>query len=565
MAGAKYEITATNGAKFQVEAADDDQAQRIEAFINERIASGETDPAKWSGIPDNGSYAGDAAAPPAVADPEQELFADIGIGVAELGRGVLAGGANVLDKAADWLEGGVQAATGIDLGQAGASIGLAPQNDLEGQVAPARPGLEPLRSVGRFAGETAATLPLAALRGGAVAQGVVGGALLSESPDAIGVVIDAAIGGASAKVGQAAFNRLSGLANPQLDDGLATLVREGVRVTPGQRARAGGEGLGSRIAAATEDRASSLPFVGDAITRDRVRSVESFNTAAINRALTPLGEKLPNNLKAGRRAIRYAGDKLSAAYDDLLPTLTVRSDDQLTSDLTQVHVDAAEMNPTRVDQFNNILRGMGRFFRDGSVLDGEALKAIETRLGDKARRFSRSTDADQQELGDALQSVLTAVREAAARQNGQAAERLRAINQGWASLTQVERAGLTSKGAFGPAGYSQAVRASSATTRSRGYARGQALNQDLSDAASDILPSEVPDSGTSGRWAQANPLGLLAGLAGVPAYGAAQGVNAAMLREGYKSPALARLLSYGAKAAPIAAPAAIETLRNGAP
>jgi hypothetical protein len=126
-------------------------------------------------------------------------------------------------------------------------------------------------------------------------------------------------------------------------------------------------------------------------------------------------------------------------------------------------------------------------------------------FGQQIRRLTTSPDADQQQLGEALDMARTALRDAAGRANPAEAERLSNINQGWASLVQVERAALTGKnGVFSPNSYSNAVRATNNTTRRRGYARGEALNQDLADAASEVLPSDIADSGTGSRWASAN-------------------------------------------------------------
>lgn len=483
-------------------------------------------------------------------------------------QGVAEGAANVWNHAADWLEGGLeQIGVADEVNALGSALGFAPNVEQAVINQQRLSASSPYQgsTAGRVVGEIGAQAPLAGLPGGPLLQGALGGALMSNEGSVSGVLKDAAIGGAVGKVGDVALRKAADLASPFVEDGLRSLVSAGVRVTPGQTARAG-NGLGSRIASTIEDRATSLPFVGDAIQAGRARSVETFNTAAINRALEPIGEALPKDTPFGRRAIRYAGDQLSKAYDEILPTLRVSGDQQFADDLVAIHAETKGMAPGRIRQFNNILADLSdRYFVNGTEVSGEAMKEIETRLGEKIRRYARSQDADQQELGDALSSVLDALRETAARQNPASAQRLRAINQGWKSLTQVERAALNSKGVFGPSAYSQAVRRSSDTVRSRGYARGEALNQDLADAASDILPSEVPDSGTAGRWAQSNLIALGLGAVGTVPYALARAGNRAMLRESFTSPELARLLEYGARAAPVAAPGLVQAYSNAPP
>jgi len=552
----RYRIDTPDGQSFEIEGPDGATDEQLDALVRQQIG----DKFKNSPIKQN-------APTYEQQDPETALIEDVGQGVAELGRGFAQGAGDVLDHAADWAQSGLNAAGNfVGAGNLGDTINSAwgsGQNDLAGAFGEARPGYEGLNGIGQFAGNVAATLPLAAVPGGAFTQGAAGGALLSDSDNVVGVAGDALIGGVGGKVGERVIRGAANLAAPQLDDGLQTLVREGVSVTPGQAARTR-PGFANKVVAAAEDRASGLPFVGDAITRDRGRSIRTFDTAAINRSLSPIGQSLPEGTTSGRRAIKYAGDKLSEAYNDVLPQLSATGDSGFIDDLSRIHSEVGDI--ARYGQFERTLRQLGdRYFGNGTSLNGDAFKAIETRLGEKARRYARSPDADQQELGDAFEQVLGAVREMAARQNPAVADRLRAINKGWASLTQVERAGLTTSGEFGPAGYSQAVRNSSATARRRGYSRGEALNQDLSDAASDILPSDIPDSGTAGRWAQSNLLGLAAGAAGMVPYAVSKGVNAATLRNSYINPQLADLLRQGSRYAGIAAPAAISSISNGAP
>lgn len=420
---------------------------------------------------------------------------------------------------------------------------------------------------GHIVGEIGATLPLAVLPGGIMTQGAAGGALLTDKRDAAGIAWDAAKGAVMSKAVaipfQAAASRLAPKVAEDLSPDLQTLYDNKIPVTVGTAFRDSRNPI-KRGLAAFEDRAAGQPIVGDIITNGRRGSNDALNTAAINRSLEPIGLSLPKDLPYGRRAIRYAGDKLSGAYEDVTNKIgKFAVDKQFTDDLGLIQEQASEMLPQRAEQLNNILKGLGRFFGDGgTTLDGATLKKIESRLGDRIRKYSVSPDADQQELGAALETARSALRDVAGRAFPEHAETLANINRGWAGLVQVERAGLNSKGMLTPAGYSQAVKQSSDTIRRRGYARGEALNQDLSDAASNVLPSDIPDSGTSGRWAQANILGLLTGGAAAIPYGAA-----ALATRGSRIPSnttatelgeqIARLIHQGTKAVPILTPAVV--------
>jgi hypothetical protein len=547
---AKYRIETPDKKAFEVEAPDDYTPEQVNQLVRQQLGD------QFANSPFENRPAPKAPE----ADPEQALFQDIGTGVKEIGTGVLEGGANVLDHAADWLQSGLNLAGGL-----GDEINSAwgdGQNDLTSAVPAATPGLETLRGAGRFVGEAVATAPVAALRGGALAQGAVSGALLSNNNDLVGVGLDAAAGAAGGYAGSKLLGAAAGLAKPEpVSPELRTLMNEGIRVDPGQVARSRGTAAGDRVAARI-DRSTSAPFVGDAITADRQGSFSGFARATINRAVKPIGLELPDEVPAGRKAVAWAGDKLSAKYDELLPKLRVSGDDQFLSDLANVHSEAQTLHPQRVAQFNNELKALGRFWQGGENLTGQALKNVDERLSARIRRLSASQDADQQDLGDAFQAVRDAVHELAARQNPQYAGDLQAINKGWKGLVQVEKASANSKAQITPAGYSQAVKQTSDTVRRRGYARGEALNQDLADAASDILPSEYPDSGTAGRWMEVNKSARIKGGIDLLRYRAAQAMQPAYLRTDNIHPNLAKLLQAGAVAAPQLATAGITELRR---
>jgi hypothetical protein len=462
-----------------------------------------------------------------------------------------------------------QLPTGDAINKLGAeTLGMAPSVQAARQTQQAALDSSPYQSggLGKFAGEVTGAALLSRLPGGAFSQGAQAGALLTDTPNDIqGVATDAAIGGTAGRVGSAALNAVGRVAAPTINNGLRTLLDAGIRVTPGQAARSTGTAAG-RFFGAVEDKAMSRPFVGGVITAGRNDSLNDFARATINRAVQPIGEELParfdlRTTAGARNAVRWAGDRLSAEYNDLSPRIRMNGNDpQFINDLTEIQNAAADMVEPRQRQFQTILGGLERFWRaNGTELNGQAFRDVDTRLGENIRRFATSQDADQRQLGEALQSVRDSMYEAAMRQNPEIAGRMQALNTGWRSLVQVERAAGTSKGLPTPSGYSQAVKMSSDTVRRRGYSRGGALNQDLSDAASDILPSSIADSGTAGRIGgfRAGALGLAQALP----YLAAQRVSPLLLRQNGVSPGLAQLLQYGARTIPYAAPPLISQSR----
>jgi len=536
-----YSIQAPNGKTYQVEGPEGASQDQVQAEVLRQYpeASGEQQPLDVT-ITDTGDYGAGASEAP---KDDSRLNAFV----------------NGLIKPVDNLVSAARQIPGVAAADDAISGLLGVKSGGETVQANDAARADDTRTGYQMLGNIAGTLPTLVMPGGALVQGGAAGALLSDGNNAFDVGKDALMGAALSKGGEVALRGLARAASPQISDNLRTLIDAGVRVTPGQVARSEGGAVG-RFLARSEDRAISTPFVGDQIAGARNKSLETFGRATINRALEPIGQSLPEGI-GGRNAVRYAGDKLGEAYDAVLPRLSATGDRQFLDDLASVHEEAAMMEPSRARQFENILGSLNRYWQDGVALDGRALKEIETRIGDRVRRAAMSTDADQRELGDRLGDVLSAVRDLAARQNPAEAEALSSINRGWKSLTQVERAAGNSRSEITPAGYSQAVKMSSDTVRRRGYARGEALNQDLADAGSEILPSQIADSGTAGRWQQSNILANVIGAAQIPGYAAAQGASRVLTRDPtMTSDTLAQLLRYGAAATPVIAPASIHAI-----
>lgn len=285
---------------------------------------------------------------------------------------------------------------------------------------------------------------------------------------------------------------------------LALLRSEGIRTTLGQT-------LGG-FANTVEQKAMSLPLLGDAIRAARQRSVDDLNQAVANRALTPVGQQLPAGVK-GREAVDAVKTALGDAYDNVLPNLTVKADGPFMRELAQTHsmVQTGALAPTAVQAFNRILTNdvLSKLQRQGAMT-GQTLKAVESDLGQQISRLGASTDADQRLVADALKNVRASLRDLASRSNPGAAKELAAVNSGYANFKRLEKAASyvsAEDGVFSPSQLQTAVKALDRSKDKGAFARGDALMQDLSDAAKGRLGNGVPDSGTAGRLALPAMLG----------------------------------------------------------
>lgn len=303
-----------------------------------------------------------------------------------------------------------------------------------------------------------------------------------------------AAGGAIAPAIGAGVNRLM---NPQTAPAVKGLLNEGVKMTPGQMA--GG------FVKRAEDAFTSIPVLGDVINSAKNKSIESLNLTAINRALKPIGQSLPKGISAGREAIGYVGDTLGKAYDDLLPKLTGKVDDVFSDDLSLIGdmVNADDvMNAAEKTKFASIIENsLKKRMAANGGMTGQAIKDIESELGEKAATFGHGTIQERQ-LADSLREVQSSIREMLERTNPQYAKELKAINKGYANFKRVQKAAAstgTEEGVFTPAQLQNAVKAGDRSKDKGAFAKGTALMQDLSDPAKARLPSKINDSGTATR------------------------------------------------------------------
>ena len=381
----------------------------------------------------------------------------------------------------------------------------------------------------------AARAPAAASLGGRmVAGGALGATAAATAPVteegdfATNKLQQIGLGGAFGAATPLAVAGLGRVISPKasVDPKVKMLRDAGIRPTIGQTLG----GMANRI----EEKATSLPLVGDAISSARTRATQDLNRAVAARALAPINEAVPEG-KLGRELVAHVQEKLSDAYNALLPRMTVKADKAFNAEVQNLRsmVSTGSIDPNAAKAFNRILQNdvLGKF-RGRQALTGQTLKQIESDLGQKISQFGGSTDADARMVADALREVQSSLRGLVERSNPQMARQLKAINQGWANFKRLERAAGAigaEDGVFTAAQLQHAVKALNKSKDKGAFSRGKASMQDLSDAAKSVLGSKVPDSGTPGRLlnlpnltaagvALAEPLTLGAPLAGAAMY-----------------------------------------------
>lgn len=419
-------------------------------------------------------------------------------------------------------------------------------------------GLDVPRLLGNVASPTnlaiASKIPQMASLGGRMLAGAAGGSLMgaTSAPVTEGDFWtekgrQATIGGITGGVMPAVTGALSRIIKPRSSPEVQSLMKEGVTPTPGQALGGGFQ--------RTEEALTSMPIVGDAIKAGQTRAIGQFNTAAINRALAPIGEKLPKNVEPGRRAITYVGEKLSKAYDDLLPNLRGELDKGLMGEITQLKKAAVSMPDTTKSQFNRILQNevLDRFTSSG-LANGRTLKNIEGKLGEIAKGYAKSADYDQRTLGGAIQELQAGLRRMVERANPDYKTELQAVNKGWSSFLRLQNAAGrvgAQEGVFTPAQLRSATRAMDPTRNKSAFAKGRAPMQDIAEAGTNVLSQKVPDSGTPLR-SLVNLGALYGGYAVHPGTAAAAGAGVLPYTPWGQKAASSLLASRPAMAAPIA-------------
>jgi hypothetical protein len=277
---------------------------------------------------------------------------------------------------------------------------------------------------------------------------------------------------------------------------IQSLMKEGITPTAGQI-------LGGGYKRA-EEALTSVPVLGDFIKGAQNRAMQDVNRVAFNRALTPIGEKLPEGVM-GREAVQFVSDKLDDAYGKLLPKMTVVQDAPFQQNIASLKnmVESGAIDPQAIKFFNTgVDNNVVNKFQGQGAITGQTLKQVQSDLRETISRLSASTDADQRLIGDALKETQDQVRQLVTRSNPQYAKELKSIDTGYANFKRVERASAAlgaEEGIFSPAQLQNAVKAMDRSKDKGKFAKGEAFMQDLSESAKTALGNKVPDSGTPYR------------------------------------------------------------------
>lgn len=356
----------------------------------------------------------------------------------------------------------------------------------------------------------------------------------------------ALLGGAVGTGGYALGKMLSGASR---SPAAQLLSDEGVRLTLGQ-------GLGG-TAHTLENSITQIPMLGNAIKGRQGDAITDFNRAVYNRVLGPLGVAYDKTGPVGNEGIQNVGNAISDAYDKAYRGATIQQTPKFSNDLVSIIQDATDVLPKdRVDMINKNIntRLISKFNANGDLSNDDLINA-KNWFAEQAR-VGPNASTDEGNIATAHGAVVDAIKDAIAVNDPTKGALLDAADQSHMLNVKVgkaasENASSGRGGIFTPAQLGNALRTTDQSTRRMDFAKGIAPMQDLVQAGQQVLPSDVPDSGTAIRGLmQAAP--FLAGPALVrPAETAMLGSGLAGATSLYSRPgqSLARALLHGAPGA----------------
>lgn len=335
---------------------------------------------------------------------------------------------------------------------------------------------------------------------GNVTEGVTGSKMAGDFVRHLGTEVGSMVGpGAVTK-------SLSKMADamPEFDKSVQMLLNAGLKLTPGM--------IWQGAVKSAEDFLGKMPISRSLIHNGQREGLESFNRVMLDKSLEPLGERLPEDLQAGRKAIGWAQEKIGDAYEKILPKLDFPVTKEFLDDMAGLRAKAGTLREAEQKQLAAFGDDVAQKFNHNGYMSGKTYKQVDSELSTAGRGLMKSPDPEQRRLGGFLSELRGIMMDNLERANPKYAGQLKDVNSAYAAFIRLQDAStrrVKSGGIFSPDDLLQAIRQQ---TPKGVFARGDGLYQDLAQAASKVLPSDVPKGmGDLGH-------GVLAGILSAGSY-----------------------------------------------
>lgn len=297
------------------------------------------------------------------------------------------------------------------------------------------------------------------------------------------------------------------------------------------------------IAKAAEDKAISLPVVGDMIRNRRLEGLQAFNRAAFEDAGRSTNFT-PQNI--GKEGLGELAQNTAQAYDDATAGVNIPVDAQFGVDATALRGMGSRLPPDAQAPLGTVLDNYMTPINQAGNLTGEAYQNTMRALKMKKGKPPVGAQGFEQEWRDAMQAGQDALQGQMVRGGGDSVvQGLGNADQTYRNSKVLQDAVTRATGGSGSGENfiftpSQLQRAGIAAQKK--YPGAQPFEK-LADAGQEVLPSQVPNSGTADRLSQ---IALGGGLVGAgTGAGALAGGGEGAQTGGMSAAAITALLALG--------------------
>lgn len=347
---------------------------------------------------------------------------------------------------------------------------------------------------------------------GTKALGAIGGANRINNPFLRNLATDTAYGGIYGQntQGDALSGAAFGAAGSALGQGLGSTlgrIAGGIAESPAAaylRSR-GMQGMtvGQRIggfAKAVEDRATSMPGIGDIIRNRRTEGFQDFNRLAFDEAGAPVGARTS---ELGMNGIDDLRSQIGNAYDQATAGVDIPLDAQFPTDLAAIGSQSRMLPTDLAPRFNRAMDNAIQPIHNSGRMTGERYQqAVRSLKGYRAETTKPGFEADYRGLLSQAENALTGQMQ---RGGGQSVvDGLNRANTAYRGSQTLKKAVIAAKNGSG-SGEGQIFTPAQLNTASFQTASkfpGPRPFADLAENGQAVLPSAIPDSGTAGRSAQ---------------------------------------------------------------
>jgi hypothetical protein len=399
----------------------------------------------------------------------------------------------------------------------------------------------------------------------------VGDYLKNQTPESAGKTVGGmmaggAVGKAAGVLGDVVGPSVKALQKP-VSPAVRDLASKGVVMTPGQR--------GGKLASSIEQRATSIPLVGDQIKRARGKATEQWNRSELNDAIKDAGGTAIPAGRTGRDAIAHTESEMGKSYTRVLSKMSADLNSADPSGMTfhqflnQTKTLASQgLEPQTAKIVNDLIdnKVIMKFGSNGKAT-GERVKEIQETLRTEIDDL-KSGNYQERKAAQALKQVSADMKAMLKRENPKLAQELDGIDRGYAKFKASSKASLYStknSGTYTPAQKLRAIRARDKSKDKQRFASGTAHGEKEAEAVESVIGNTEPDSGSAGRIATMEAILGGAGVAAHHPLGAAAVMGGPAM---YSQPVLKalqnRALKKGGPYQPVGAKAPIAGAALGA-